>query len=133
MVPPTGMKRRSWSARSTLAWVSSGIVPISSRKRVPPLATSNRPFFAAIAEVNAPFVWPNNVDSSRSPGTAPVLIATKLRSRRGLFRWIAFAMSSLPVPLSPWINTVDRDGATCVTVSSNFFITSDLPMMLLKE
>ena len=43
---------------------------------VPPLATSNRPRFAAMAEVKAPLTWPKSVDSSRSTGTAPVLMAT---------------------------------------------------------
>ena len=30
---------------------------------------------------------------------------------RGLSRWMAWATSSLPVPLSPWISTVARVGA----------------------
>jgi len=37
-----------------LACISIDMVPISSRKMVPPLATSKRPFFAALAEVKAP-------------------------------------------------------------------------------
>ncbi len=41
------------------------------------------------------------VDSSRSGGIEPVLTGTNGRSRRGEFRWMALAMSSLPVPLSP--------------------------------
>ena len=59
------------------------MVAISSRKSVPPLATSNRPFFDATAEVNAPFTWPKSVDSSSSDGMAPVLMGTKGLSRRG--------------------------------------------------
>ncbi len=53
------------------------MVAISSRKSVPPLATSKRPFFEATAEVNAPFTWPKSVDSSSSDGMAPVLMGTK--------------------------------------------------------
>ena len=33
-------------------------------------------------------------------------------SARVLRRWIAWATSSFPVPLSPWISTVERDDAT---------------------
>src|SRR5260370_1002913 len=37
---------------------------------------------------------------------------------------MALAISSLPVPLSPLINTVEREGATCVTRSSSVSISS---------
>ena len=43
----------------------------------------------------------------------PELTTTNASSGRPDLRWIAWATSSLPVPLSPWINTVDRLGATC--------------------
>ena len=59
------------------------MVAISSRNSVPPLATSNSPFLDAMAEVNAPFTWPNSVDSSSSDGMAPVLMGTNGLSRRG--------------------------------------------------
>ena len=100
-IPPRCMKRRSCSTRRILACVSRPMVAISSRKSVPLSATSNRPFFEAMALVNAPLTWPNSVDSSRSVGMEPVLTGTKGLSRRGEFRWIALAMTSLPVPLSP--------------------------------
>ena len=45
---------------------------------------------------------------------------------------MALAISSLPVPLSPLISTVERDGATCVTRSNSASILSLLPMMLGK-
>ncbi len=108
------------------------MVPISSRNSVPPLATSNSPFFAAIAEVNAPFTCPNSVDSSRSDGTAPVFTGTNGLSRRGEFACIAFAISSLPVPLSPCTSTVERLGATCATRSNSRSIGSLLPTMFSK-
>jgi len=47
-VPPTCIKRRSCRTRRILACISIDMVPISSRKMVPPLATSKRPFFAAL-------------------------------------------------------------------------------------
>jgi len=40
------------------------------------------------------------------------LSATNALSRRGLARCTASAHISLPVPLSPVMNTVARDGAT---------------------
>ncbi len=40
------------------------------------------------------------------------------------------AISSLPVPLSPWISTVDRLGATCATRSKTFSMDSLLPTIL---
>ena len=46
---------------------------------------------------------------------AAQLIFTKVRSRRGLQSWIARAMSSLPVPVSPLMRTVESVGATVST------------------
>src|SRR5207253_9247211 len=40
--------------RRSFGWSSSGISPTSSRKSVPPWATSKRPIFCAMAPVNAP-------------------------------------------------------------------------------
>jgi len=45
---------------------------------------------------------------------------------------MALAMSSLPVPLSPLISTVEREGATWVIRSTSVSIFSLLPMMLGK-
>ena len=63
---------------------------------------------------------------------APQLMARKRSSRRGLARWRALATSSLPVPLSPTIRTLDRVGATSRICSKSRSIGSDLPMMLSK-
>jgi hypothetical protein len=63
---------------------------------------------------------------------APVLMGTKGLSRRGELAWMALAISSFPVPLSPWIKTVEREGATCATRSKTFSIISLLPTMLEK-
>ena len=43
--PPRRMNSRSCITRSSLAWVSRGMLPISSKKSVPLSASSNRPFF----------------------------------------------------------------------------------------
>src|SRR5206468_12020751 len=74
--------------------------------------TSKRPFLDAMALVNAPFTWPKRVDSSRSVGIDPVLTGTNGLSRRGEFRWMALAITSFPVPLSPCNNTVEDRKST---------------------
>ena len=71
--PPSRMNSRSWITRSSLACVSSGMLPISSKKIVPLSASSNRPFFGYTAPVNAPLTWPKRFDSSRSGGRLPEL------------------------------------------------------------
>jgi hypothetical protein len=45
-------------------------------------------------------------------GMAAQFSLMKVRSLRGLSRWMARASSSLPVPVSPWIRTVASVGAT---------------------
>jgi hypothetical protein len=52
---PTGSKRCSSSTRKTFACTFGLMSPTSSRKIVAPSASSNLPFFAAVAPVNAPF------------------------------------------------------------------------------
>ena len=89
------------------------MVLISSKKSVPPEAASNSPTWSATAPVKAPFTWPKRCDSSRSGGRFELLTVTNGASERGPCWWIASAVSSLPVPLSPVIRTVVRAGATC--------------------
>ena len=74
-VPPTRKKVRLSSTRSSLTWVASGISPISSRKMVPPSASSNRPSRRSAAPVKAPFSWPNSSLSSSVSGSAAQLTA----------------------------------------------------------
>src|SRR5580692_2744514 len=50
------------------------------------------------------------------------------RPHRGLMLWIARAINSLPVPVSPWINTVELVGATRLTPSSTASSAGLLPM-----
>ena len=100
-VPPSRSTCPSCSTRSSLGCNSSGSSPISSRKTVPPLASSKRPACAVSAPVKAPRSWPKSSLSISDPGSAPQSTTTKLRLRRGLRWWIARATSSLPVPVSP--------------------------------
>jgi hypothetical protein len=79
--------------------------------------SSNRPSFCAMAPVNAPFSWPKSSLSRRSSGMAAQFSLMNARPHRELTLWIARAISSLPVPVSPWINTVELVGATRFTPS----------------
>jgi hypothetical protein len=74
---PPAARVRSCSARSSLACISRGISPISSRKRVPPLASMKSPGRPLRASVKAPRTCPKSSLSSRWRGTAAQLIATK--------------------------------------------------------
>ena len=67
---------RSCSARSSLAWVASGMLSISSRNSVPPLACSILPTRAFDALVKAPASCPKNSLSTIVSGTAAQLTAT---------------------------------------------------------
>ena len=51
---PSGSNSRSCSTRSSFACSAGLIVPISSRKIVPPSASANLPFLFVVAPVNAP-------------------------------------------------------------------------------
>src|SRR6267154_2627075 len=65
---PSRSNSLSCSTRRSLVCNSRGISPISSKKIVPPLATSKRPMRCAIAPVNAPFSCPNSSLSSKPVG-----------------------------------------------------------------
>jgi hypothetical protein len=95
-----------------LAWVVGVMSPISSRKSVPPLACSKRPTRTRSAPVNAPRSCPKSSDSSSVSGSAAQLTLTKGPSARGEREWISPAITSFPVPVSPVISTVLREGAT---------------------
>ena len=101
VVPPTASMVCSCSTRSTLACVLRLMSPISSRKIVPPSATSNLPRRSATAPVNAPRTWPNSSLSMSSSGIAAQFTSTNALARRRLSAWIVLATSSLPVPFSP--------------------------------
>ena len=114
-VPPRRSNSCSCSTRSSLGCSSGGMSPTSSRNSVPWWASSKRPTFWLMAPVKAPFSWPNSSLSSSPVGMAAQLSLTKVRSRRGLRSCRARAMSSLPVPVSPRMSTVEPVGATVST------------------
>ena len=85
---------------------------------MPPLASSKRPLRRATAPVKAPFSWPKSSLSTRPGGKAAQLILISGLSLRLLAEWMARAISSLPVPVSPVISTEASVGATLRTLSS---------------
>ncbi len=99
---------------------------------MPRSASWKRPFFSRTAPVKAPRSWPKSSLSSRFSGSAPQLIDRNRRCARGLAKWMARAISSLPVPLSPWISTVDPVRATRSMSEKIACIRELLPMMLAK-
>ena len=105
--------------------MAGDISPISSKNKVPPSASSNKPFLLAVAPVNAPLMWPNSSLSSKFSGSAPQLIGMNAPSLRVEFWCSARATSSLPVPLSPCTKTVASVGATRAIMSKTAFICSD--------
>jgi hypothetical protein len=64
-------------ARSSLTWISLGISLTSSRKRVPPSASSKRPGRLETAPVKAPRSWPKSSLSTRPAGKAAQLTLMK--------------------------------------------------------
>ena len=83
------------STRKSFACCRSGTFPISSRKIVPPSASSKRPMRSVRASVNAPLTWPK-ISLSKTPSDrAPVLTATKGGDARETVRG-AFVRPLLP-------------------------------------
>ena len=111
-VAPTGCTIEVCRKRSSLVCSATSISQISSRNSVPPSAAAAAPGLSEIAPVKLPFIWPNTSDSSRSDGIAPQFKAMNGPDARADPSWIAWAQSSLPVPLSPVMKTVAIDAAT---------------------
>ena len=57
--------------------MSGGSSPISSRKMVPPFASSNRPSRRRVAPVNAPFSWPKSSEEISDGARAAQFTLTK--------------------------------------------------------
>ena len=74
--PPTRSNSPSWRTRRSFGCSSRGRSPISSRKSVPPWASSNRPCRRVSAPVKAPFSCPNSSLSIRPAGRAAQLTLT---------------------------------------------------------
>ena len=68
---------RSWSTRSSLLCRPWPMSPISSRKIVPPFASSNSPRLDVLAPVKAPLTCPKSSLSSSPSGIAEQLIGMK--------------------------------------------------------
>src|SRR4051794_40290766 len=105
-VPPSRSIVRFCSTRSSFTCIDNGTSSMSSRKIVPPSASSNRPGRSLIAPVNAPRSWPNSSDSINVSENSAQLTATNGWCLRRLDWWISVAVTSFPVPLSPVIRTV---------------------------
>ena len=129
-VPPTRSNVRDSRTRSSLTCVAMSISPISSRNSVPPEAISNRPLRSDSAPVKAPFSCPKSSLSRRVGERAAQLTATNGALARVLNRCIAFATSSLPVPLGPVMRTVASVGAAARIISKTGCMASALPIML---
>src|SRR5262249_5441617 len=69
------------------------------------------------APVKEPFMWPKSRLSRSVSGSAPQLTGRKSLSRRSESAWIARAINSFPLPLSPVIRTVACVGATFRAIS----------------
>ena len=76
LLPPIGMYVPSCKTRSSMAWTSRDKIPISSRKSVPPFATSKYPSLLASAPVNVPFMCPKKRVGASSLGMTPQFTAT---------------------------------------------------------
>ena len=81
---------------------------------------------ASTAPVKAPRSWPNSSLSRSVSGMAPQLMATKARRAAGSRGGGRCATSSLPVPLSPMISTLERVGATSRISSKSRSMGSEL-------
>ncbi len=68
-----------------------------------------------MAPVKAPFSWPNNSEEISPGASAAQFTLTKARPALWDRLCTARAISSLPVPVSPEIKTVESVGATLPT------------------
>ena len=116
VLSPTRSNSRSCSTRSSFTCNLGDIELISSRKIVPPWAASKRPGLLSIAPVNAPLTCPKSSLSSRFSCNAPQLTRMYGPSDRLLRLWMALAMTSLPVPVSPISSTLAVRGAARATM-----------------
>ena len=133
LLPPTRSKIRSCKTRNNLTCIGCGISPISSRNKVPPVASSKRPLRAENAPVKAPFSWPNNSLSNNSAGIAPQLTGTKGPLLRDDASWMERAITSLPVPDSPSTKTFAPLLATWVIRWRTLWIASPRPTSCLTK
>ena len=130
---PSCSKVRSCRTRSIFTWQEGSRSPISSRNMVPPFAISNLPLRSCRASVNAPLRSPNISLSNRVEEIPPMFTLMNGPSLRWLLRWMASAMSSLPVPLSPVIRTDASVALTLPAISSVDTSLGSLPIITEKS
>ena len=109
---------RFCSTRSSFTCIDIGTSSMSSRKIVPPWASSNRPGRSLMAPVNAPRSCPNSSDSISVSERIAQLTGTNGLWRRELDWWIRLAIISLPVPVSPVTSTLLSESAITRTKSN---------------
>src|ERR1035437_9739672 len=80
---PTRSNSPSCSTRRSFACCASERFAISSRKSVPPSASSKRPTRSVFASVNAPLVWPKSSLSNTPSESPPRFTVTIARAARG--------------------------------------------------
>ena len=126
-LPPSLSRRRSCSTRNSLTCKASGMLSISSRKTVPPLAYSSFPMRRFTALVKAPASWPKISLSNTLSGSAAQLIATK-GPVRPLAPCRCRATTSFPVPVWPLISTSAGVGPTERIIFRTRSIAVDWPI-----
>jgi hypothetical protein len=94
---------------------------------VPSAAISKRPMWRSSAPVKAPRSWPKSSEAINVPGSAAQLTVISGPVARGDCLWIARAISSLPVPVSPRTSTVASVAATIWTLARTSRNTGDAP------
>ena len=113
LVPPTRSNSRSCRTRSSLTCISIGISPISSRNSVPPSASSKRPGLRADGAGEGALLVAEQLRLHQRLGDGGAVdLDERLAVRAASCSWSARATSSLPVPLSPVMSTVDGVSAT---------------------
>ena len=92
-----------------------------------------RPSRLCVAPVNAPLSWPNSSEAISVGASAAQFTLTKARSALWDRLWTARAMSSLPVPVSPEMNTVESVGATLRILEQAVFSGMEEPTISLEH
>ena len=116
-------------AVSSFDCMGSERLPISSRNKVPLVATSIRPAFDFLASVKAPFSNPNSSLSKSCSGILPRSMVTKGLPYRGEQRYSSRAITSFPVPFSPKIRMLASVLLSLFMVANTSCMTGDSPIM----
>ena len=127
---PTRVIVWSWRKRRSFGCIVSAISPTSSRNSVPVWDSSSRPILLETACVKAPRSCPKSSLSNKASGMAAQLTTTNGRAARAPQAWIARAISSFPVPLSPRISAEASEHATRRARANNSWSFRDPPTMV---